>query len=155
LNHRIREDFRARVRDPKTGLRTVDVSGIFVCSFCHTWARWDTSWKQSEHGRCSDCAETIVSSVTCSESCRLRLSGSSPIAMRTMEAAIAYATERALRDQATMRVYHVAHDQYGRDAVFYVRSETEGRPDDRAVTVTVIHPDGSEAVARGEERPNR
>lgn len=154
LGHRTRDDFYARGRDRLTGTRINILVGIFVCSYCHSWSRWDTGWQQEEHGKCPTCNETIVSAMTCSERCRVALAGAAVISIRTMEAAIAYATERALREMTTMRVYHVAHDRFGRDAVYYVRSEAEGRPEDSAVTVTIIHPDGSEAVAR-EERPSR
>lgn len=54
---------------------------------------------------------------------------------RIIEAAVAQADDRARREGQPMTVYQVSHDRYGRDAVFSVRSDTEGRPDPHAVTV--------------------
>ena len=53
-----------------------------------------------------------------------------------LEAAIQRAEDRAQRAGMRMTVYHVAHDQWGRDAVFFVRSDGEGPPlDEKFETV--------------------
>lgn len=46
----------------------------------------------------------------------------------TLNDAIRYADERAAREQRDMVVYHAATDQWGRDAVFYVRSVDDSAP---------------------------
>lgn len=61
---------------------------------------------------------------------------------RMMIESHAQAQDRANREQAPMTIYHVAHDQYGRDAVYYVRSESEGAPDEENfITVARVEPE--------------
>jgi hypothetical protein len=57
----------------------------------------------------------------------------------TMEGAISYARTRAERERKIMRVYHAASDQWGRDALFFVRSVDDKRPDG-SVLVTEEYP---------------
>ena len=57
--------------------------------------------------------------------------------------AIAYADARARREGTRYTVYHVAHDWWGRDAVFYVRTDFEGPPPNEPNYETVYIAEGT------------
>ncbi len=64
-----------------------------------------------------------------------------------LRAAIQQTDERASRTGERCTVYHVAHDQWGRDGVFYVRSASEGPPPGEARYDTVYVSDPGTGLA--------